>query len=853
MSAEREPEVVVRISPPANGSAVLDSRGNKAARLWRLPLARDSPKHRRGDLENADLEHAEPPNRSKLWILLACQAVALLIQVLAIFMARRDVGVAAQLATTCAVGLTYGSALWVLLAPRLTRPLRNAAVVCLGVSTALQWRLRNPTLLLQYDEQQHMRTLRDILATHELFRPNPLLPVSPRYPGLETVTALFAQIGLPVIVAVTVTIIVARFVLVMVLCDAVENLTGSIRAGGLAVAAYALNSHFVGWDSQYAYQTLALPLAVAAVAFVARARFADKALPLLVGAGGCSVAVAMTHHVTALALASFLACWTVIERGQARWRVIAAAIVSSTATLGWAAMSSGMLRDYIEPWLLDKVQTATAPKMRTPFSGARVELPGVPLWERPFQLIWAVVISLLVCVLVVIWARSVLRRLRTDTPEKSATWQPRTILVALTALIPILLALRALPGFHELNDRLSTFVFLPFSVLVADGAVRWCKAHSYSQVVRVRVPVLVIATAVFLGGFLLGTGPSFSRLGGSYLPSAGGRSMDSETQAAVHWAEDAIPDGSRVGADRVTSLLLSSEAGMWPSSVSGDGQYTLAPVYFSDQLGSFERSMISGLKIRYLYVDRRWADNYPMVGHYFATGETPHPMQISRQSLKKFDGISGVNEVYRHGPVSIYDLRELTGQSLEESRSWQTGDPRQVSLLTQIAVGILVGLLLALASRYGAWSRPVGWFRQFCSAAGLWLALAAGLGTFTVVSVALVYLNIWLTPAFFITAVVSLLLMNHEWAKSLKHRVEPSVRGLRPKELVATSLLVLLLAAAFGLATVDSNTVDVTAVRRILAEASSINPGEQSGCPAINEASSATSNPLRVNCTASPP
>ena len=43
------------------------------------------------------------------------------------------------------------------------------------------------------------------------------------------------------------------------------------RAGGLAVAFYALSSQFVFFNSQFAYQTLALPLALAAVSFIADA------------------------------------------------------------------------------------------------------------------------------------------------------------------------------------------------------------------------------------------------------------------------------------------------------------------------------------------------------------------------------------------------------------------------------------------------------------------------------------------------------------------------------------------------------------------------------------------------------
>ena len=219
--------------------------------------------------------------------LLLWQGAGLLVQVLAVYMARRDHETIAQLVTTCGFGITYASALWVLTRPRLVRSVRNAAVVCLGVTTALQWHLRNPVLFKMPDEQQHLRTLNDILNSHGLFQPNPIHQVSTYYPGFEAVNVLFHQLGLPVMVASIALVLVARLALVLLLCDVTEQLTGSARAGGLAVAIYAFNPHFVSWDSQFAYQTLAYPLALAAVCLVARARRVDDPRLLLFGAGIC--------------------------------------------------------------------------------------------------------------------------------------------------------------------------------------------------------------------------------------------------------------------------------------------------------------------------------------------------------------------------------------------------------------------------------------------------------------------------------------------------------------------------------------------------------------------------------------
>ena len=140
----------------------------------------------------------------------------------------------------------------------------------------------------------------------------------------------------------------------------------------------------------------------------------------------------------------------------------------------------------------------------------------------------------------------------------------------MAATIPILFAARVMPSWGALGDRVLTFLFLPLSALVADGAVRWSRGLPPSndaqrnQLKLFRRLAVLLATGVFVGGHLMGSGPDWARLPGRYLVSADGRSMDAETLAAVRWAVDGLPVGSRVAADRVSSVLLSAQAGAWP-------------------------------------------------------------------------------------------------------------------------------------------------------------------------------------------------------------------------------------------------------------------------------------------------
>src|ERR1700761_2276855 len=109
-------------------------------------------------------EHAAPPVNpfGVVWILLLWQTAALALQVLAMYLARHGQEEIAPLVSAAAVGLTFASALRVLTGEQLSRAARNAAVLCLGVVTAVQWRVSDPLLFTGLDEQLHLRTLQDI-------------------------------------------------------------------------------------------------------------------------------------------------------------------------------------------------------------------------------------------------------------------------------------------------------------------------------------------------------------------------------------------------------------------------------------------------------------------------------------------------------------------------------------------------------------------------------------------------------------------------------------------------------------------------------------------------------------------
>lgn len=745
--------------------------------------------------------------------LLVWQLGALAGQVSAVYLARHGHSGVAEPVSNMSLAVAFGSALWVLTRPQLSLVTRNIAVLCLGVTPTLMWRATNPLLFTGFDEQLHMRTLGDIISSHRIFEANPLLEVSARYPGLEALAALVHQLGVPTMASALFVVLSARVVLVSVLCDAVEQLTGSIRAGGLAVAVYAVSPQFVFFNSQFSYQTLALPLALAAVSLVARARQSDNPLPILVGATICLIGLAMTHHVTSFVTMTFLVLWTAAERGPARLRVAFGALSAVACTLAWAMLQSSLLKDYLGP-IIDDVRSQFSHGMRREVFKDSAGT-ATTLFDQFILVYYAAALSVVVLALVVLtvrwWRRGERHLLR---------WGPQLLVLILAAMIPALLAARVVPKGGELFDRGSSTLFLALSLVVARYAVRlwWQPDRPLVQSRRSlinRGAAVVLASGVFVGGYVLGSGPNWARLPGPYMAAADTRSMDAETLAAVDWAGQELPEGSRIGADRVSSVLLAAKAGLWPV-MKGGGHIDVAALYVANRWGMIETDIASGMRLRYLYVDRRLAAERPHFGSYFFNGETGGGKQFTDTQLTKFAAVQGITTIYRHGPVSIYDLKKL---GVPELRSgWYRSAPG-FEVTHQVIPGLITGLLFAWMVRRGLWPKLMPVSQALLQRTGIALTSAITMAGACLLSATLMMADIPMTPVVILSAAVVVALAN-------PRAIVPMVRHVltaAPWRAARTvALLAIPLAALITVAVRDDAGEDITSVKQILEDPAAV-------------------------------
>jgi len=708
-----------------------------------------------------------------------------------------------------AVMLQFAVGAAVLLRRDLTRRTRLGMVAVVGVMPTLLYRLTDPLLLTGFDEQLHLRTLHDLLNGAALFSPNPLLQASPHFPGLELLTvAVVRAFDLPTMVAATVVVILCRLVLVVAIYRLAGMITGDARSASVAVLCYAASPQFYFFNSQYAYQTLALSLALTGLLLLARAGRADvHRRRIATAAFLCFAGTAVTHHLTSWIALAVLLAWTALA--ARRERPALAAVTAATAVVVAVQIIpiAVLLRSYFGPMFGAALDQAGA---LLGGSGSRTlfaDSAGVsnPDWERAVLVGYAVL-----CVVVAVATGAVILRHAVRVRHRLLF-----VLGLLCMAYPATFTGRLASNLSEICDRATTFAFLPLAIGVA-----WLLRHREVQAgpqQRTARPgarpsvVLALLCLGFLGGLILGNGPDWGRLPGDYLVVADSRSLDAETLAATQWAGDHLAPGSSIMADRMPATLLSSVGGLWPEAGPRAGVEP-ATFYFSQTWGTEQTSTAKALGLRYLYVDTRLASSLPHQGWYFYPGETPDVRQLTVAELTKFTSVPGIATVYHHGPVSIYDLSGLgiatPTHDLTESR---TSPP-----WLEVPVGLLIALLTIW--RIQGVRRWAGATAAALGGAGTAGTIMAATVLLTGVSIAVGFRPGW-RFAVAVALPIGIAMAIHGWrsrtAAAPAARPPQSPRtGLTAAVLLATALCT----AGICLAVHSAHVVDVTQVARILAD-----------------------------------
>ncbi|MGZ5379880.1 MAG: hypothetical protein ACXWD8_18370, partial [Mycobacterium sp.] len=394
-------------------------------------------------------------------------SVGLLVSAAAGALARQDPGAvagpAASLSFWLGIILIMFPAGLRLLSRRPSSTERVVILVMVGLALYLVKMLDYPTMFTYFDEFLHLRSVEDILQTGHLFVGSPLLPVSPSFPGLENLTAALAFLsGSSGFVAGSVVLGVGRVLLMLSLYLFYVRMGGSERVAGVAAFIYMANPNFLFFTSQFAYESLALPIAVFALYVVARREFHnDSRTASWVIVGTAISATVVTHHVTSIALFAFLVLWTVVAFVMGRGRraknaPLMPAIITGAATYVWLIAVAGIVVGYLAP-----AADAAARQVVQLFQGGATRslfiasgAPRLPIAEQ--VLAWAAIGLLLLGIAWGSWR----------------VWRhgltPPLVALGLGALAyPLSLVARLTEQGASLSDRASAFVFLAVGFMVA--------------------------------------------------------------------------------------------------------------------------------------------------------------------------------------------------------------------------------------------------------------------------------------------------------------------------------------------------------------------------------------------------
>ena len=550
--------------------------------------------------------------------------------------------------------------------------------------------LHSPAGVTLFDEFLHVRTAADILRSGHLFASNPLLVVSPYYPGIELVTVPLVQLtGMSLFHAAVIVIGLAKIIGILSLQFVGSEVTGSLRTGRLIALIYMANPGFIFFDSMFAYESLGIPLALFVLfALVRRNSLAGvNQVALYVIALLGLFAVVFTHHITAFMLTGFMLVWgtlTFIPKvpvdQKASTRIMAVLLVA--ANLVWLVYVASVTLKYLSPNLVVAGQAILrlldgGGFDRQLFKGTQA-VSTTPIFERVMGYGGVLlVLGLIPLGLLRIW--------------KQHRHNAIALALGVSALsYPATLALRLTGAGWEVANRSASFVFVAVAFVagVAVAGLRrapvkhlaerqsWTPPRRWSptlpKVTHLKImPALswligASAIVVLYSGLIAGLAP-YGRMPWPYTPASDSRSVEPQGVATAHWALRQLGPGKSIIADRINAQLLGSY-GLQHIVTVNDGtppsRVFLSPVFDEQTLKVIRKD-----RIEYTLVDRRLLNGMGPNGFYYEAWELdvfPNAYSdnalLRPDTLSKFDTTTGVNRVYDSGDISLYDLKALKGE-----------------------------------------------------------------------------------------------------------------------------------------------------------------------------------------------
>ncbi|MCV7331814.1 glycosyltransferase family 39 protein [Mycobacterium cookii] len=536
---------------------------------------------------------------------------------------------------------------------------REFLVILYAVAQSLIRWAYSPVMFQWFDELQHLRSLLNVLSSHHLFHTNFSLPISPRYPGMENVTAELAQV-LPAtpFAAAVLAASASHVLLAAALLLFFREVSQVQRVACLGVLLYLLSPQIHYFDTSFVYENVALPFLVLSVFFAIRFAIHQRGRTQnFVGLLACVAIAVVTHHVTALATLAVLAGVALTSSLLPDTRHLAKPLAICAAAGAvidgcWVVFAAPETREYlgdVGPQILNGLSQFGQAQ-------GKAKLPT----SLPTPLIDHLCNPGGVALMLILLAASI--RMASTLPPL-----PRLLVWMAPPLYASMILIRLFVGSNangehpdgaELAIRSLTYSSL-FTALAVAVVLDRLAGTAARRVGPVRMPsgfvsATAIAVVLLLHSTTTGLPQWWQRLPGPFRADSFVSGIDVVGTSRAEWAATNLQAGSRYFGDITSMALLSALSQLDPVSNPGS-------LYDTSRLIPEDSALIGGLLATYLDVDTRMTQQAPVTRYFFKAdvmmGEREAP--IYKSSLDKFDDLAGISRIYDSGYDHFYDLRGM--------------------------------------------------------------------------------------------------------------------------------------------------------------------------------------------------
>jgi hypothetical protein len=537
----------------------------------------------------------------------------------------------------------------VLMLLQLEREIRLVVSLGFGLALYLVKILYEPTIFTFHDEFAHYRNAINLFTSGDLFGYNPLIRTTAYYPGLAVATDAFMRLtGLSAYASGLILVGCARLTLVGAIFILTDKLLGSSRAAGIAVLVYAANPNFLYWDAQYAYESLALPLALLVVVLIARRNESRRPKLAILSSLAATVAVIVTHHVTAWALTALLVVWACAawfhnrrSGSSTEYVPVLPALVAMVGTTLWVTLIAPITTSYLGPVFsraaVQGAELITAHQTSRNLFARTGQTVSAPLWQEA-----AAVGATVVILFALPQALDRMRGARLPLVGK---------LLAVSSLLwVILLPLRFTVQGQETANRSSEFLYVGISLCLAFLLEIFLDSSRWQRILAVGIVILL-----FVGGVAVSWTYS-GLLAPDYRLENGSTVVTPDDRALASWMLATLGPGNRVATDSITGLALGSLGRQDVLSSAEDGAHVWQ-IFYPRTVNSEVSAELRRSQVQYVVVQLAMRDAPAETPRFDASEPAAdYDAPLPPTSLSKFNNSQLFTEIYSSGSLRVYQV-----------------------------------------------------------------------------------------------------------------------------------------------------------------------------------------------------